>query len=521
MNRPVPENWRALLDELERKRDVALAGGEPRRHEREHQAGRYTVRERLEILVDEGTFVEYGTFVTTPAGGGAQFPATFVCGTAEIDGRPVAVGMEDFTVEGGGAGVHLAKLKGSWGGFIEEIALAYRIPLVLLLQGVGGSVALQEVKGYPELLAGATVYPVFELLSAVPVVTAVLGPTAGSSAARATIAHFSVMTRDNGCLFAGGPPLVTQALGMKIDKLELGGAEVHTKSSGLIDNAVDTEEDAIDHIRLFLSYLPTNVWELPPLETSGDPADRPIDEVLSIVSPDAKMPYDVEALVEAIVDTETFFEMTPDYGRSLRTGLARIDGHPVGILATDARHGAGSMDSDSSEKQVRFVDMCNAFHLPLVYFVDVPGFMIGPDAERSGVLRKGARAVHAIQSATVPVYTVQVRRSFGLAAQATGSPNPLSIRLAWPSGEWGDMPVAGGVEASHRAELAAAADPAALRAELTKKYAEQSSPWRTVERFGVEEMIDPRDTRRRLASLLELARRSARPGPKHGASVRA
>jgi acetyl-CoA carboxylase carboxyltransferase component len=516
----VPAEWAKLIEEVDQRRTYAYQGGGSSRIAREHKAGRLTVRERIELLVDEGTFVEYGTFVTTPTETGDQLPSTFVCGTAEIDGRMVALGLEDFTVEGGGVGVHLDRYKGSWGGFIEEVALHYRIPLVLLMQGVGGSVALQEEKGYPELLAGVSVYPVFELLSEVPVVTAVLGPTAGSSAARASIAHFSVMARDNGCLFAGGPPLVRHALGLDIDKMDLGGAQMHVVESGIIDNAVDSEEDAVDHIRLFLSYLPSNVSELPPHELIGDPADRPIDEVLEIVSPDARHAYDVQALVDTVVDEETFFEIAPDHGQALRIGLARIDGHPVGILATDARHNAGAMDVDSSEKQTRFVEMCNAFHLPLVYFVDVPGFMVGPDAERSGLLRKGSQAVRAIQSATVPVYTVQVRRSYGLAAQGTGSPNPLSVRLAWPSGEWGDMPVGGGIEAAHRAELEAAENKEALRAELTKQYEEQSSPWRTVEKFGVEEMIDPRDTRRRLSSLLQLARHATIPGPKNGPSVR-
>jgi acetyl-CoA carboxylase carboxyltransferase component len=514
------EQWTSLLKDLEDRRRAAFAGGGTRRIEREHAAGRGTARERILSLVDDGTFLEFGTFVTTPSESGEKLPPTFICGLAEIDGRPVAVGAEDFTVQGGGVGVHLARYKGSWGGFIEELAYEYAIPLVLLMQGVGGSVALQEEKGYPELLATVPVFPVFELLSRVPVVTAVLGPTAGSSAARAAISHFSVMTRDNGCLFAGGPPLVKQALGMDIDKLELGGANVHTKVSGLIDNAVDTEAEALEQLRRFLSYLPLNVWELPDRVTTDDPADRSCDEVLSIVSPNGRRAYNAHALVNAIVDRGSFFEVSPDYGSSLRAGLARIDGHSVGVLATDSRHMAGAMDAASSEKKVRFVEMCDAFHLPIVYFVDVPGFMIGPDAERSGVLRKGSRAVQAIQQARVPVYTVQVRRSFGLAGQATGSPNRRSIRLAWPSGIWGDLPLQGGIEAAYGKEIAAAPDPRAKREEILAKFQEQSSPWRTVEKFGVEEMIDPRDTRRYLSRLLGIARRTARPEPGTGPRVR-
>lgn len=512
--------WDTLLADLEQRRLLAFAAGGPERIERQHKAGRMTARERIDSLVDEGSFLEFGTFVLTPDDNGSSLPSTFICGLAEIDGRPVAVGAEDFTVQGGGTGVHLAKYKGGWGGFIEELALEYRIPLILLEHGVGGSIALQEAKGYPELLARSPVFPVFHLLNAVPVLTAVLGPTAGSSAARAVLAHFSVMTKDSGCLFAGGPPLVKQALGLHVDKYDLGGSDTHIRTSGLINNLVDDEEHAFSSIRRVLSYLPLNVWELPEHVPTDDPVDRDCEELLSIVSPNGRRPYNVHRLIETVVDADSFFEIAPDHAMSVRTGLARIDGFPIGVIGTDSRHMAGAMTVESSQKQSRFVEMCDAFHLPIVYFVDVPGFMIGPDAERSGTLRAGAAAVATIQNAEVPVYTVQVRRSFGLAGQATGSPNRRSLRLAWPSGIWGDLPLAGGVESAHRAEILAAEDPDARRAEIMARYEQQSSPWRTVEHFGVEEMIDPRQTRRYLARLLKVAYRTARPGPKVGPKVR-
>jgi acetyl-CoA carboxylase carboxyltransferase component len=378
---------------------------------------------------------------------------------------------------------------------------------------------MQEEKGYPELISANSAFPVFELLSRVPVVAAVLGPTAGSSAAREVITHFSVMSRRNGCLFAGGPPLVKQALGLEIDKLALGGADVHTKVSGLIDNAVDEEPEALDEVRRFLSYLPSNVWSLPPATSPAEPSND-ADEMLEIVSPNARRAFDPLRLISCVVDGGSFMEIAPDFGRSLRTGLARLDGFPVGVIASDPRHLAGALDAPASEKQTRFVEMCDAFHVPIVYFVDVPGFMIGPEAEASGVLRKGARAIQAIHRATVPVITVQVRRSYGLAALATGSPNHRSIRLAWPSGTWGDLPVAGGIEAAYRAEIAAAEDPDALRAELQRRLEAQTSPWRTVERFGLEEMIDPRATRSRVAELISLYYSTARAQENAGPQVR-
>lgn len=510
--------WEDLLAEVERRRAQALASGGPERMERERRNGRNLVRERIDLLLDEGSFQEFGMLATTPEGSGeGDRPSTFICGIGKIDGRPVAIGAEDFTVQGGGVGVHLQRYKGAWGGFIEELAYEYGIPLVLLMQGVGGSVAMQEVKGYPVLLAGQPVFPVFQLLDRVPVVTAVMGPTAGSSAARAAVSHFSIMSRPNGCLFAGGPPLVKQATGVEIDKLELGGAEVHTKLSGVIDNAADTEEEIFDQIRGFLSYLPSNATERPERIEASEPSGG---DLLKALSPNPRRPYNPYKIIDAIVDADSFFEIAPDYGRSIRTGLARLDGHTIGILASDSRYLAGAMDGPSSDKQTRFAEFCDAFHVPIVYFVDVPGFMIGPSAEKQGVLRRGSRALQAIHRATVPVYTIQVRRSFGLAGQGTGSANRQSVRLAWPTGLWGDLPVQGGIAAEFRAEIEAAEDPDATRAELLERFEKQSSMWRTVEKFGVEEVIDPRETRDVLARLLELAARAPITGPKRGPQVR-
>jgi acetyl-CoA carboxylase carboxyltransferase component len=370
---------------------------------------------------------------------------------------------------------------------------------------VGGSILLQDEIGYPELQSSNPTFPMFDLLEHVPVIAAVLGPTAGSSAARANISHFSVMTKDNGCLFAGGPPMVKQALGLEVDKFALGGADVHTRSSGLIDNQVANEDEALATVKRVLSYLPNNVSRYAAIVSKWESSDQ--DRLLSIVSPSMRRAYDSHAMINCIVDNESFFEIAPDYGRSLRTGFARIEGHAVGILASDCRFMAGSLDVPSSLKQQKFVELCDRFNIPIAYFVDVPGFLVGPKAEEAGVLRFGALALKAIQQAKVPVYTVQVRRSFGLGGVATGCRNPLSVRLCWPSAAWGDMPIEGGVEAAFKAELDAAKpeERAALKQALAKRFEEQTSIWRTIEKFGAEEMIDPRDTRKYLARLVRLA----------------
>lgn len=507
MTQTISSEWQALLAELDRRRDIALAGSGPDRIAREHRYNRGTARERIAKISDPDTFLEIGTFVTTPTEDGSLLASTFVCGLCEIDGRPVAIGAEDFSVEGGGTGVHLNRYKGGWGGFIEEFAIGYKIPLVMLINGVGGSILLQDAIGYPELQSSNPTYPMFDLLEQVPVLAAVLGPTAGSSAARAHISHFSVMTSDNGCLFAGGPPVVKQALGLEIDKFALGGAAIHTRSSGLIDNQADDEDAALAQVKQVLSFLPDDVTSKPAVNDEWTANDQ--QDLLSIVSPSLRRAYDVHALVRCLTDKDTFFEIAPDYGRSLRTGFARIEGHAVGILASDARFVAGSLDVQSSLKQAKFVELCDRFNIPIAYLVDVPGFLVGPKAEEAGVLKFGALALRAIQQAKVPVITVQVRRSYGLGGVATGSRNPMSLRLVWPSAAWGDMPIEGGVEAAFRAELEAAPaeQRAELKAKLTKRFQAQTSIWRAVENFGAEEMIDPRDTRKYLARLLKLAYR--------------
>ncbi|MCF6110415.1 acyl-CoA carboxylase subunit beta [Mesorhizobium muleiense] len=502
-NLPHPE-WAPLLEELERRRVVALASGGPDRVAREHKYARSTARERILKLADEGSFLEIGTFVTTPTKDGSMLASTFVCGLCEIDGRSAAIGAEDYSVEGGGTGVHLPRYKGGWAGFIEEFALGYKIPLVLLINGVGGSVILQEAIGYPELQAAKPTFPMFDLMEAVLVLTAVLGPTAGSSAARAHLSHFSVMTKDNGCLFAGGPPVVKQALGLEIDKFALGGVDVHVRTSGVIDNQAANEDDALAMLRRVFAYLPGNVSERPPAVATWSANDQ--EQVLAIVCPSARRIYDAQALLHCVADTDSFFEISPDYGRSVRTGLGRIEGQVVGLIASDNRFLAGSLDVASSLKQMKFVQLCDRFHIPIAYFADVPGFLVGPKAEEAGVLKFGSMALRAIQKAQVPVYTVQVRRSYGLGGVATGSAHPMSLRLCWPSAAWGDMPIEGGVEAAFRAELDAAPpeERAALKEKLTKRFEAQSSVWRAIENFSAEEMIDPRQTRGYLARLIKL-----------------
>jgi len=317
---------------------------------------------------------------------------------------------------------------------------------------------------------------------------------AGLGAARVVASHFSVIVRDIAQLFVAGPPVVAAAMGEAPDKEELGGARTQTRA-GAVDNEAANEDDALHQLRRFLAYLPGSVWEASPIAAASDPADRREEELLSIVPRDRRQPYKARRVLEAVLDRNSVFELGARFGRSLITSLARLDGRPVGVLASDPAFAGGGLTADASEKLTRFVDLCDQFHLPVVNFVDQPGFVIGTAAERAGTIRRGTRALYASYQATVPWVSVLVRKVYGVAGAGHGNACGLNLRYAWPSGDWGSLPMEGGIEAAYRRELEAAEDPVALRAEIEERLNAVRSPFRTAERFNVEEIIDPRDTR--------------------------
>lgn len=489
--------WKEALAELDRRRAAARELGGQRRVDRAHQEGRYTIRERIDRAATK--FYEVGEFTTyddVDATGElqGQMPASYVCGLGEFAGRPVALGGEDFTVRGGAPQTYLDRMKGGLGGFVEDLAHEYRIPLVMFMEGIGGDVAAQAEKGHSYLVSSLSWGRSYELLAEVPVLAMVSGAAAGGTAGRTVLSHFSVMTKDS-VMFAGGPPLVKRAMGIDIDKDELGGAQIHTGISGAIDNIAEDEDDAMAQLRTVLGYLPQNVWELPPRGERTDPANRRVDEILDIIPENRRQPYKAAKVIEAVVDRGSFFELGPKWGRSVTTGYARMDGIPVGVVASNPMHLGGALDAAAAEKQVRFVDTCSTFHLPIVYFVDVPGFMVGPNAERGNVVRWGMRAIQSLIQAEVPVVTIQVRKAYGMAVSATSDPDGLSLRIAWPTAEWGDLPVEGGVEAGYKREIETAENPDEYRRLAEERMLAMADPWKTAEAFGVENMIDPRDTR--------------------------
>jgi acetyl-CoA carboxylase carboxyltransferase component len=517
---PRPMSWEPELEELARRRELAHRMGGEERVARQHASGRLTVRERIDRLFDPGTFHETGEIAGVGTYGDdgelSDFlPANMVVGQGRIAGRRAVVQGDDFTVRGGAADAAIWE-KMVWA---ERAAHDLRLPLVRLVDGTGGggSVKTLESSGYTYVPR----VPGFELmganLSRVPVVAAALGPCAGLGAARVVASHFSVIVRDSAQLFVAGPPVVAWAMGETPDKEALGGARTQS-AAGAVDNEAADEDDALDQVKRFLSYLPDNVWELPPVHASTDPADRREEELLAVVPRDARKPYKMRTILDAVADRGSLFVLGERFGRSLITALARLDGRPVGILAADPRHYGGSLTADASDKLTRFVDVCDSFRLPVVHLVDQPGFLIGRTAEQAGTIRRGTRALVATYQATVPWVSILVRKVYGVAGAGHGDHSRLNLRYAWPSGDWGSLPIAGGLEAAYRRELEAAEDPAKLRAEIEDRLNAVRSPFRTAERFGVEEIIDPRETRPLLCAWArrahELVAHEAGGGPK-------
>ncbi len=501
--------WAEKISELKKRRADAAKMGGSKNIARQHKAGRLTIRERIAALVDADSFLEVGTL----AGTGEYddnlkikrvTPATYVAGSARIDGRPVAIGGEDFTVRGG-TSFGAQRRKGGQGGYIEDLAHHYKMPLINLIDGAGGTVTSTKKRGFVVFPGVDGFERSVELLGEVPVVSAVLGTAAGGPAGRAILSHFSVMVQGSSQIFAAGPPVVKRSLGQKITKEELGGPAVSVNKAGSIHNVAASEQEAFKQIKRFLSFMPQNVWELPRVLETNDPVDRCEEDLLHVVPGKRTQSYDMKKLVDMVIDQNSGFEIRPTYGNAVITMLARLDGRPVGIIANNPKVYGGAMNADAARKQIHFMELCDTFHTPLVFFVDVPGFMVGLKAETEGVLREGMRAVYVASQLQVPTLTLVIRKCYGMAGMATCNKNDIDLKLAWPSGEWGSLPVEGGVAAAFRREIEAADDSKAREKELEAELLAYSSPFRTAEALAVEEIIDPRETRPLLCEYIALA----------------
>ena len=510
---------------------------------RQRSRGKLTCRERIALLLDAGSFREVGSvagFTSYDEDGSiaAFTPANHVGGWGTIDGRPAVVCADDFTSRGG----HADGAIGAKSLYLDQLSLQLQVPSVRLLDGSsgGGSVTAMVPQqkqdgestakessgaiehGKPRVSGGggsflpghlgSTEYA--EQLATVPVVNVLLGSVVGIGAAKAVLGHFSVMVRDISQLFVAGPPVVRHAMGYDISKEDLGGWQVHCRN-GAVDNLAETEEEAVDTTKRFLSYLPANVHEAPPVVDSSDAPDRRDEELLTIIPRKRTMTFDVRRLIELLVDRDSWFEIGALWGTDQVVGLARFDGHPVGVLASDSRHAnGGALTAAGCEKLTRHIDLCDLFHLPIVNLVDNPGFAVGLEHETAATIRKGGEWMVAFAQARVPIFSVLVRRSFGVAGNNQATPTRAPhMRVAWPAADVGGIPPEGGIEAAYKRQLAEAEDPAALRAELEARIESVRGPIGPLNRFQVEELIDPRDTRRYVCEWIgPAARLASQPG---------
>ncbi|SES63985.1 Acetyl-CoA carboxylase, carboxyltransferase component [Salinibacillus kushneri] len=489
-------SWQPEIDELRRREKLAQEMGGKENVEKHRSKGKLPVRDRIQRVLDSGTFHETGAIAGKVEYEGSQLknftPANFLIGTGKIDHRKVVIGADDFTVRGGAAdGAIIEKQM-----YSEKMAHELQKPMVRLVDGTGGggSVKFLEAESRTYVPVNPAWDYVVKNMGRVPVVAACLGSVAGLGAARVAASHFSVMVEDISQLFVAGPQIVNFGVGQELTKEELGGTQVH-RSSGAIDNIVKTEDEAFEHIRRFLSYLPSNVFQLPPVGESEDDRYRREEELISAIPKNRRKPYKIRPILKMVFDKESIFEMGRFYGGGTVTGFARLDGHPVGFLANDPYVGGGGLTVESCEKIERFVDLCETFHIPIVNFVDQPGIAIGLSAEKRGTIRKGVRAISAIYQATVPMIEIIIRRVFGVGGAGMINGDGLHLRYAWPSGDWGSLPVEGGIQVAYKRKLEESDNPQQLLEELTEKMESVRSPLRTAEAFGVEEIIDPRDTR--------------------------
>lgn len=507
--------WDAEIEELRRRQALARAMGGPEKLKRQADAGRMNVRARIAAVADSGSFREIGElsgFSTYGPDGELQslLPANFLFGRAEVDGRPVVLTADDFTVRGGAADASLhRKLLEA-----ERLAAEYRMPLIRMIEGTGGggSVRTLEESGYTYIPEIPGWDAMVANMSAVPVVALGLGPVAGLGAGRMVMAHYSLLVEGLSQMFVAGPPVVAAA-GEVRTKEELGGAHIHARN-GAVDDRVASEAEAFDRLKRFLSYLPSSVDELPARQASRDPAGRREAWLNGAVPRDSRRLYPIRPIVEAIMDNGSWFEIGREWGLGAVTGLARLDGHAVAVIASNPEALGGLWTAATARKVERMVDLADTFHLPVVHLVDNPGFLVGRRAEDEATIRWGSRALAAIYQASVPWASVILRKAYGMAGSAHAPADRFRWRMAWPSGDWGSLPISGGLEAAYRSELEASDDPAAKLAEIRARLERVRSPFRTAEKFGVEAIIAPEDTRAELCQFAAMAQRALKPGRK-------
>ncbi|MFF4133997.1 acyl-CoA carboxylase subunit beta [Streptomyces mirabilis] len=518
MEPAIPIELGGRLMELAERKDIARAGQDPKATERQHAKGKLTAHERIELLLDKGSFQEveplrrhratgFGLEAKKPYGDGV------ITGWGTVEGRTVFVYAHDFRVFGGALGeAHACKIHK-----IMDMAIAAGAPLVSLNDGAGARIqeGVSALAGYGGIFQRNT-----RASGVIPQISVMLGPCAGGAAYSPALTDFIFAVRDISQMFITGPDVVRAVTGEEISQNGLGGADVHGAVSGVAHFVHDDEESCLAEVRYLLSLLPSNNRELPPRHVSGDPGDRHGDALLDLVPHDGNRSYDMRGVVEELVDDGDYVEVHAGWAPNIVCALARIDGHTVGIVANQPAAMAGVLDIKASEKAARFVQFCDSFNIPLVTLVDVPGFLPGVDQEHEGIIRRGAKLLYAYCNATVPRVSVVLRKAYGGAYIVMDSRSiGADIALAWPTNEIAVMGAEGAANVVFRREIAAADDPDAMRQEKIDQYKEELvHPYYAAERGLVDDVIDPRETRAVLArSLAMLAAKHAElPRRKHG-----
>jgi acetyl-CoA carboxylase carboxyltransferase component len=509
---------KALVDDLHERRERAKLGGGEEKIAKQHEREKLTARERVDLLVDDGTFAELGIHgrphFSQRAMDGVEAPADgVITGYGKVDGRLTAVAAYDFTVMAGSMGM-TGELKVSR---LRELALSKRMPFVWLLDSAGARI--QEAVG--SLFAGSGHLFREEVTASgvIPQVAALMGPCAAGTAYIPGLADFVPMVKGRGSMALAGPYLVKAVTGEDVSQEELGGSRVHCRKSGVADLEVGSDEECIQAIKDYLSYFPSHCEEPPPVAVATDPIERADEDLLDVLPESNRKPYDMYEVIRRIVDDGVWFDMKPQFAKTIITCFARIGGRPVGIVANQPKQLGGILENDSADKAARFINLCDAFGIALLFLQDVPGFMVGTKVEQAGIIRHGAKMLYAVSRATVPKVTVVVRKAYGAGYYVMcGKAYEPDLIVAWPTAEISVMGAEGAVNIIMRRAIEEAEDPDAKRAELVAGYRAIIDPYIAAGNAMVDDIIDPRETRAVVARALEMAatKKVARPYKKHG-----
>jgi acetyl-CoA carboxylase carboxyltransferase component len=508
----------ALVEDLHARRGKAKLGGGAEKIELQHERGKLTARERIDLLVDPGSFVEIGIHggphFSQRSMEGREAPADgVITGWGDVEGRTCCIAAYDFTVMAGSMGM-TGELKVSR---LREMATGKRMPLIWLLDSAGARI--QEAAGSLFAGSGHLFREEVTMSGVVPLVAAMMGPCAAGTAYIPGLSDFVPMVVGQGAMALAGPHLTKAVTGEDISMEELGGARVHCRISGVGDLEVKDDHECIEVVKRYLSFFPANCEERPPVRETKDPDDRMSEKLLEIVPESARHPYDMYEVIREIVDDGEIFDLKPKFAKTIITCLARFGGQPVGIVANQPKQLGGILENDSADKAARFINLCDAFNIPLVFLQDVPGFMVGSKVEHAGIIRHGAKMLYAVSRATVPKITVVVRKAYGAGYYVMcGKAYEPDLIVAWPTAEISVMGPEGAVNIIGRSAIEASDDPEKTREEMLARIKEAIDPYIAARNDVIDDVIDPRETRPTIIRGLRMAadKRVDRPFKKHG-----